>query len=347
MLDTINLLNQARKIRDKGHHLLSILSNSTDNGEINLASQEYQLIEPQFKLAEQILQYSADLNDLEIMANEGIEGVEEERQNITELLNKSLSSLYEINNPTKANNYLVTVEIKPGVGGDEAALFAGDLYQMYRNYADFKGWKYKVGRLQVSEKEGIKEAIIDFDTFEATRIFQLEAGVHRVQRVPVTEAMGRIHTSTAVVCVLPRIENPNIVLDKKDLDIQRCRSSGPGGQSVNTSDSAITIVHLPTGIRVSQQDERSQHQNQEKALAVLKQRLLMRQQVELANKLNAERSAQTGGGDRADKIRTYHFPQNRVTDHRYQVSVHNLEGILQGQERFEEFINQLQEKSDV
>lgn len=340
-----NLLNQSRKICNQAEEFLAILSSPGDNRDINTASQEYQLIAPQVRFAEYILRYDQDLKDLELMKLAGLPGAEEEREKTQKKFNEALLALYELSNQRETDRHFVTVEIKPGVGGDEAALFAGDLFGMYCNYADFKGWKYTVSRLQIGETEGIKEAIIDFDSYEATSIMQLEAGVHRVQRIPQTESMGRVHTSTAVICVLPRISNPQINIDKKDLEIQRCRSSGPGGQSVNTSDSAITILHIPTGIRVSQQDERSQRQNQEKAMATLKQRLLLRQQTELADKLNAQRSAQSAGGDRADKIRTYHFPQNRITDHRYQISAYNLKDVLQGQERLEEFLIQIQQKS--
>jgi peptide chain release factor 1 len=338
-----NILLQCRKLVTEARELLDCLNNPDDGMDIAAISQKYQLIQARVVVAERVVQYATELDELGSIID--MPGVEEECIKVRSALEAAAHEFYDRFCQESVEQSLVTMEIKPGVGGDEAALFAGDLFGMYCRYADFKGWKYQVVRLQIEDSGGVKEAVIDFDSHEATPSLQLEAGVHRVQRVPATEAMGRIHTSTAVVCVLPRIQRCEIEIDKKDLEIQYCRASGPGGQSVNKSDSAVNILHIPTGIRVSQQDERSQKQNQDKAIAVLKERLMLRQQKELADKLNKERTSQSAGGDRADKMRTYHFPQNRITDHRYQVSVYALEEMLGGGQKLDAFFKQLAEKS--
>ena len=338
------LLSQAREVLERAKEFLRIIGGEV-RGDVKSASRKYQMMQPKVVVAEEILRCYQELQELEEMECLGMPEVRVEREKVEGEFERAAKKLHDLNTVSPTHNqHLVTMEIKPGTGGDEAALFASDLFTMYCNYANFKGWKYTVSRLQLSTKEGIKEVIINFHTHAATPILQSEAGVHRVQRVPRTESMNRIHTSTAIIWILPQIPNPQIQIDKKDLEIQRCRSSGPGGQSVNTSDSAITILHIPTGIRVSQQDERSQRQNQEKALAILKQRLLIREQKAQLEKLNSQRTSQAVNGARVDKIRTYHFPQNRVTDHRCQVSSYVLKEILQGQERFDEFLGRVREK---
>ncbi|MCA1570737.1 MAG: peptide chain release factor 1 [Chloroflexi bacterium] len=224
----------------------------------------------------------------------------------------------------------VIVEVRAGAGGDEASLFAADLYRMYARYAERRRWKVEVLSTSESGSGGLKEVIAEVRGDGAYSRLKFESGVHRVQRVPVTEASGRIHTSTATVSVLPEADEVEIQIDDKDLRIDVYRSSGPGGQSVNTTDSAVRITHLPTGLMVAIQDEKSQHKNRAKALSVLRARLLDLEQDRVAAERGDERRSQVGSGERSEKIRTYNFPDDRVTDHRAQITVHNLPGLLEG-----------------
>jgi peptide chain release factor 1 len=231
------------------------------------------------------------------------------------------------------------MEIRAGTGGDEASLFAADLLRMYTRYAERQG--LAVDPISVSEGNvgGIKEAIIAVRGDEAYGLLRRESGVHRVQRVPATETQGRIHTSAATVAVLPEAEEVDLKIEPNDLKIDVFRSSGPGGQSVNTTDSAVRITHLPTGLVVSQQDQKSQLQNKLKAMEVLRARLLDRMIAEQEAKRSQSRRAMVGTGDRSAKIRTYNFPQSRVTDHRINLSVHNLDEVING--RIDELVNAL------
>ena len=222
------------------------------------------------------------------------------------------------------------VEIRAGTGGDEAALFAANLARMYQRYAERQGWRMEVLSANETGIGGFKEIIFSVNGTGAYGRLRFESGVHRVQRVPDTEASGRIHTSTATVAVLPEAEEVDVQLNPTDLQIETCRAGGPGGQHVNTSDSAVRIVHLPTGLEVRCQDERSQLKNKDKALKILRSRLLDKQQSEQDADRAQERRSQIGSAERSDKIRTYNFPQSRLTDHRIGLTVHNLAGILDG-----------------
>jgi peptide chain release factor 1 len=237
----------------------------------------------------------------------------------------------------------VVLEIRAGTGGQEAALFAGDLYEMYRRYAERQRWKTDVLSSSPSDLGGFKEVVLEVNGKGAYSRLKHESGVHRVQRIPVTESGGRIHTSTATVAVLPEADEVDVDIDPNDLEIDVYRSSGPGGQSVNTTDSAVRIVHRPTGIKVEVQEERSQRQNREKAMRYLRSRLLAMAQEEQAREEAAARKAQVGTGERSEKIRTYNYPQNRVTDHRIEgLSSHNLPAVLEGD--LDRFVTALMEE---
>ncbi len=233
----------------------------------------------------------------------------------------------------------VILEIRAAAGGDEAALFAADLARMYTRYAEDRRWKTDVLSSSPIGVGGFKELVLEVRGGGAYSRLKFEGGTHRVQRVPETESSGRIHTSTATVAVLPEAEEVDVAVDPNDLDVDVFRSSGPGGQSVNTTDSAVRITHKPTGLVVSCQDEKSQLQNKEKAMRILRSRLLRVEQERQAAEISADRRSQVGTGERSEKIRTYNFPQNRVTDHRIGVSVHDLPSVLDG--RLDRFVDEL------
>ena len=240
--------------------------------------------------------------------------------------------------PTEERNALV--EIRAGAGGDEASLFAGEVMRMYERYSEHCGWKCEHLESSPSEVGGFKEVVLKVSGDEVFRRMKYESGVHRVQRVPATETQGRIHTSTVTVAVMPEAQEVDLELKPEELNIQATRSSGPGGQHVNTTDSAVQITHLPSGIQVKCQDGRSQTQNKEKALEILRAKLFEAKQMEEQEKYSAQRRALIGSGDRSEKIRTYNFPQSRVRDHRINHTSHNLEDILAG--AVEEFTEELQ-----
>ena len=233
------------------------------------------------------------------------------------------------------------LEVRAGTGGEEAALFAGDLFRMYQRYADRMGWKVSILSASESATGGYKEIIANITGKGVFARLKFESGVHRVQRVPATEAQGRIHTSAATVAVLPEAEEVDIKIDDKDLRIDVFRASGPGGQSVNTTDSAVRITHLPTGLVVSQQDEKSQHKNKAKAMKVLRARLYELERSKLDAERAQNRRSQIGTGDRSERIRTYNYPQGRVTDHRIGFTTHQLPYVLEGAAALDEIIDAL------
>jgi len=262
--------------------------------------------------------------EMTAMAKEELETATGKLHDIEEKLNHLLTP----KDPNDGKNAMV--EIRAGTGGNEAAIFAGDLYRMYGKYAEEKGWKLEVLSSNQIELGGIKEVVFMIKGEGAYGNLKYESGVHRVQRVPVTESQGRIHTSAATVAVLLEAEDIDIKIDENDLKIDVYRSSGPGGQSVNTTDSAVRITHLPTDLVVTCQDEKSQHKNKARAMQVLRARLLEKMTEEKNSEIARERKSMVGSGDRSAKIRTYNFPQSRVTDHRIGLTLHKLNAILDG-----------------
>lgn len=258
------------------------------------------------------------------LINEELEKLKEKKLN----LEIELKEIIFPKDPYDKKNCIV--EVRAGAGGDEAALFAGDLFRMYSRFAENNGWKTEVMSSSPTGIGGFKEIIFDIIGKEVYGKLKHESGVHRVQRVPVTESSGRIHTSTVTVAILPEVEEVELEISPNDLKIDRFRSTGPGGQSVNTTDSAIRITHIPTGMVVTCQDEKSQHKNKAKALKILRARLLDMAERKKHEELALKRKSQVGTGDRSERIRTYNFPQNRITDHRIGLNLHNLEEVLEG-----------------
>lgn len=270
------------------------------------------------------------------LINEELEKLKEKKLN----LEMELKEIIFPKDPYDKRNCIV--EVRAGAGGDEAALFAGDLFRMYSRFAENNGWKTEVMSSSPTGIGGFKEIIFDIIGKEVYGKLKHESGVHRVQRVPVTESSGRIHTSTVTVAILPEVEEVELEIGPNDLKIDRFRSTGPGGQSVNTTDSAIRITHISTGLVVTCQDEKSQHKNKAKALKILRARLLDMAEREKHEELAKKRKSQVGTGDRSERIRTYNFPQNRITDHRIGLNLHNLEEVLEG--NLDDLVANLSEK---
>ncbi|HUQ14750.1 MAG TPA: peptide chain release factor 1 [Gemmatimonadales bacterium] len=315
-----------------------------DPAQLKSLGREHTRLAPVVRLAERLARLQDELAQAREMADESDpELAALARADLTRLppeisaISEELHELLLPQDPHDARDAIV--EIRAGTGGDEAALFAADLYRMYQRFSERNGLRWEPMSLSEGTLGGLKEAIVAVRGEGAFGLLRRESGVHRVQRVPATETQGRIHTSAATVAVLPEAEEVDVKIEDKDIRVDVFRSSGPGGQSVNTTDSAVRITHLPSGLVVSQQDQKSQQQNKLKAMEVLRARLLDRMIADQEAARSRDRRAMVGTGDRSAKIRTYNFPQSRVTDHRINLSVHNLADVIDG--RLDELVDAL------
>ena len=323
-----------------------INSEKLDNKQIIQINKDLSKLEPIISLSDEIDSLSKEIKEYKfILENENDEDLRDlAKQELPvfeknlELKNKEL--LIALLPKDEADEKNVILEIRAGTGGDEAALFAGDLYRMYERYSALKNWRFQPMEKNETGLKGIKEAIIEIKGEGVFKYLKNESGVHRVQRIPETESGGRIHTSAATVAVLPEAEELDVEIKENDLRIDVYRSGGAGGQSVNTTDSAVRITHLPTGIVVTQQDERSQHKNKAKALKILRSRIYEAERLKREQELSSNRKSQVGTGDRSERIRTYNFPQGRGSDHRINLTLYKLDQFLTG-EALEEMISAL------
>ena len=330
-----NLIDELERSYTEAQERMADPSVYNDHREAAEVGRRLKELETPFKLAQQWREVREDV-DVAREDPDLRELVGESEQRLAELEEELKLALVE-KDPADAKD--VILEIRQGVGGDEAAIWAGDVYRMLTRYAESRGFRTELLSANESESGGFKEVVLAVKGDGAYSVFKYEGGTHRVQRVPETESQGRIHTSTATVAVMPEVEEIEVDLDDADLKIDVYRSTGPGGQSVNTTDSAVRITHLPTGIVVAMQDEKSQLQNKAKALRVLRARIYEAERERQQAELSAARRLQIGSGDRAEKIRTYNYPDSRATDHRVKVTV-NLEKVLPG--GLDEFTEALQ-----
>lgn len=335
MIDRI--AGERRKRYDQLHELLADPKVIGNSSEYQAYARELASLTPLINAYRAHLKMAADIKDLEKVLTESghdkeyLEMVADEKNRLENALKESSSKLEDmILEKDSGGDRGIILEIRAGTGGLEASLFAADLLRMYSRYATKNGWKVELIDSSVSEKGGYKEVICSISGSGVYGKMKFESGTHRVQRVPETEASGRIHTSAATVAVLPEAEEVDIEIRPEDMKIDVFRSGGAGGQGVNRTDSAVRLTHLPTGIVVTCQDERSQLKNKAKAMKVLRARLYDMKQKEQSDKITESRRSQVGSGDRSEKIRTYNFPDRRITDHRIGFTTHNLEGVLEG-----------------
>jgi peptide chain release factor 1 len=345
MLDS---LKEKKKRYEELHGLVSDPKVIANTAQYQKFAKELASLKPLIDEYDRFLKLSHEIKEVDKVLNEDghdeefirlardeKERLESSKKDSEEKLEKLL---YEKDEDSDRN---VIMEIRAGTGGLEASLFAADLFRMYSRYANKRGWKLEMISSNITEKGGYKEVIFSISGIDVYGMLKFESGTHRVQRVPETEASGRIHTSAATVAVLPEAEDVEIEINPQELRIDVFRAGGHGGQHLNVTDSAVRITHMPTGLVVTCQDERSQHKNKAKALRVLRARLFDKMKIEQEKKISADRKAQVGSGDRSEKIRTYNFPDRRVTDHRIGFTVHNLEQILEGE--LDEVIGALKE----
>ena len=337
MIDSI--LNKLSEVADRFKEIEGLLSQpdiTNDQSEYISLTKEYSELSPVVEVYEEVLSVQEAIKETSVMAEDNDDEIRlladfelEALKNKETSLETKLKQLLLPKDPDDSKN--VFLEIRAGTGGDEAALFSGDLFRMYSRVAERKNWNLEVVSVREGEHGGYKEIVTRIEGSNVFKHLKFEAGVHRVQRIPVTESQGRVHTSACSVAVLPEIsEISDINIDKKDLRIDTFRASGAGGQHVNKTDSAVRLTHIPSGIVVECQDGRSQHRNKEKALTLLRTKLLDSEKGKKDAEIAENRKVMVGSGDRSEKIRTYNFPQNRVTDHRIKMSIHNLEGFLDG-----------------
>ena len=344
----MKLNKQINDLKSKFDHLNEKLLNSQnlDNKEIIQINKDLSKLEPIITLSNVIKNLNKEIKDYkEILENESDEDLRDLAKQELPIFEKDLETknkelLIALLPRDEADDKNVILEIRAGTGGDEAALFAGDLYRMYERYSSLKNWKFQPMEKSETGLKGIKEAIIEIKGDGVFKFLKNESGVHRVQRIPETESGGRIHTSAATVAVLPEAEDVDLDIKDTDLRIDVYRSGGAGGQSVNTTDSAVRITHLPTNIVVTQQDERSQHKNKAKALKILRSRLYEVERIKKQEEESSNRKNQVGSGDRSERIRTYNFPQGRVSDHRINLTLYKLDQFLTG-EALDEMISAL------
>jgi peptide chain release factor 1 len=346
-MDLMGPLKALRQRFERVQHDLSQPETVANPAQLLQLSREHSRLTPiieKFKRYQQALREKEDLYNLAQSADPDMQKLAQEDLSKVEAEIASLHDQLQVDilpkDPNEDRN--IILEIRAGAGGDEAGLFAADLLRMYTRYAETHGWTLEPIDSSVSERGGIKEVIVQVSGAGVWPHFKFERGVHRVQRVPVTEASGRIHTSTATVAVLPEAEEVDIRIDPSELRIDTYRASGAGGQHVNKTESAIRITHLPTGIVVACQDERSQGKNRMKAMKILRSKILEQTQEKQAREISQDRRNQVGTGDRSEKIRTYNFPQDRITDHRINFNVHNLPGVMEG--NLDTLIKELQKR---
>ena len=342
----INFEKQFDNIESKFKEIESNLNNQSnlDTEKLIKLNKEYAELTPIVETIKQYKKEKGEINELSKLIDDEDNTIKEmaevelkeKKKSMIILENDLMRLLIPKDENDKKNSIL---EIRAGTGGDEASLFAADLFSMYQRFSDLNNWNFEILSISETGLKGIKEVICNISGYNVFSKLKFESGVHRVQRVPTTESSGRVHTSAATVAVLPEAEEVDINIEDKDLRIDVFRSSGPGGQSVNTTDSAVRITHIPTGIVVSQQDEKSQHKNKAKALKILRSRILDNEIQEKNKQRSIERKNQVGSGDRSERIRTYNFPQGRVSDHRINLTLYNLAEILEG--NLDELINPL------
>jgi peptide chain release factor 1 len=334
----MSFIDNLKSIKTKYNELEQQLANNLAGNDYANIAREYSNLKPIVELIDSYFKIQHEISDLELIVNS--KDIEIDLKDLAKdelpLAKQNLEKIeYDLKvsllPKDKDDEKSAMLEVRAGTGGEEAGLFAADLFRMYSRYAELQKWKVEVISLSESETGGYKEIIASVNGKGVFAKLKFESGGHRVQRVPTTEANGRIHTSAATVAVLPEVEEVDINIDEKDLRVDIYRASGAGGQHVNTTESAVRITHIPTGIVVAQQDERSQHKNKAKAMKILMSRIYEHQKREIDSKRASERKSQIGSGDRSERIRTYNFPQGRVTDHRINFTLYKLDKFMEGE----------------